>query len=80
MILGLLFAGINGAALMGDTVYTWGDRLLATPQKPASAGCLDPEGTGLFLQEGDRLVDRKAPDWKPKELDRTRDMHDCWAR
>jgi hypothetical protein len=91
MILGLLFAGITGAALHGDTVYTWGDRLLAwtlpkltshvlaTPDKPASAGCLDQDGTGLFLQEGDRLVYRKAPDWKPNELDHGMDMHDCLA-
>ena len=29
MILGLLLASITGAALHGDTLYTWGDRLLA---------------------------------------------------
>ena len=91
MILGLLFASITGAALHGDTLYTWGDQLLewtlpkltshtlATPEKPASAGCLDQDGTGLFLQEGDRLVYRKAPDWKPKEMDHGMDMHDCLA-
>ncbi len=91
MILGLLFAGITGAALHGDIVYTWGDKLLAwnlpkltshvlaTPEKAASAGCLNQDGTGLFLQEGDRLVYRKAPDWKPKELDHGVDMHDCLA-
>ncbi len=91
MILGLLFAGITGAALHGDTLYTWGDRLiewtlpkltshvLATPEKPAGAGCIDQNGAGLFLQEGDRLVYRKAPDWKPREMDHGMDMHDCLA-
>jgi hypothetical protein len=85
----LIFAGITGAALHGDTVYTWGDRLLewtlpklkshvlATPEEPAGAGCLDQDGTGLFLQEGDRLVYRKSPDWKPREMDHGMDMHDC---
>jgi hypothetical protein len=91
MILGLLFASIAGAAIHGDTVYTWGDQLLAwtlpkltsrslaTPEKPSSAGCLDQNGTGLVLQEGDRLVYRKAPDWKPREMDHGMDMHDCLA-
>jgi hypothetical protein len=91
MILGLLFASIAGAAIHGDTVYTWGDRLLAwtlpklessvlaTPEQAASAGCLDQDGTGLFLQEGDRLIYRKAPDWKPREMDHGMDMHDCLA-
>lgn len=91
MILGLLFAGITGAALYGDTVYTWGDRLLAwtlpkltsrtlaVPREPARAGCLDEKGNGVFLQEGDRLVYRKAPDWKPREIDHGMDMHDCLA-
>jgi len=91
MILGLLFAGITGAALHGDTVYTWGDRLLAwtlpsltsrvlaIPREPASAGCVDEQGAGVFLQEGDRLVYRKAPDWKAQQLDHGMDMHDCLA-
>jgi FG-GAP repeat len=91
MILGLLLASISGAALEGDTLYTWGDRLLAwtlpklkshvlaTPEKPATAGCLDQDGSGLFLQEGDRLVYRKKPDWKPREMDHGIDMHDCLA-
>jgi hypothetical protein len=91
VILGLLFAGITGAAIHGETVYTWGDQLLAwtlpkltsrslaTLEKPASAGCLDQDGAGLFLQEGDRLVYRQAPDWKPKEMDHGIDMHDCLA-
>ncbi|MGD0295915.1 MAG: FG-GAP repeat protein [Bryobacteraceae bacterium] len=91
MILGLLFASIAGARIHGDTVFTWGDQLLewtlpkltshvlATPEKSASAGCLNEDGTGLFLQEGDRLVYRKAPDWKPREIDHGMDMHDCLA-
>ena len=91
MILGLLLANITGAALHGDTLYTWGDQLLAwtLPQlqshslaaldKPITAGCLDQDGAGLFLQEGDRLVYRQAPDWKPKEMDHGMDMHDCLA-
>jgi hypothetical protein len=91
MILSLLFASITGAAIHGDTLYTWGDQLLAwalpkltsqplaAPGKPVTAGCLDENGTGLFLQEGDRLVYRKAPDWKPREMDHGMDMHDCLA-
>ncbi len=91
MILGLLFVGITGAALDGDTLYTWGDRLLAwtlpklksqtlaAPAHPAVSGCLDEEGKGLFLQEGDRLVYRKAPDWKARSIDHGIDMHDCLA-
>jgi len=65
MILGLLVVGITGAVLHGNTLYTWGDRLmawmlpklrshtLAIPTQPAVSGCLDQEGVGLFLQEGD---------------------------
>lgn len=91
MILGLFFVGITGAALHGNTLYTWGDRLLAwmlpklrsqvlaAPARPATAGCLDEEGSGLFLQEGDRLVYRKAQDWKRREIDHGIDMHDCLA-
>lgn len=91
MILGLLFASISGAALSGDTLYTWGDkllawklpkltsRLLAIPTQPATSGCVDENGTGLFLQEGSRLVYRKAPDWKPRAVDHGIDMHDCLA-
>jgi hypothetical protein len=91
MILGLLLASITGAALHGDTLYTWGDRLLAwtlpklkshllaVPGNPITAGCLDQDGAGLFLQEGDRLVYRQAPAWKPKEMDHGMDMHDCLA-
>src|ERR1700694_1834817 len=71
MILGLFVASITGAALQGDTLYTWGDKLLAwtlpaltsrtiaIPTEPATAGCLDQDGTGLFLQEGNRLMYRK---------------------
>jgi len=89
MILGLLFASITGAAIHGDTLYTWGEKILswalpkltshtlATPAKPATAGCLDELGTGLFLQEGDQLVYRKAPDWKPRTIDHGVDMHEC---
>ena len=91
MMLGLLFAAMTGGALSGNTLYTWGTKLvawtlpklasrtLATPGEPATAGCLDQEGTGLFLQEGDRLVYRKSPDWKPKPMDHGMDMHDCLA-
>jgi hypothetical protein len=83
---------IRGAAFDGTTVYTWGDRLLAwtlpkldrrelaRSSTPFGAGgCLDDEKTGLFLQEGARLVYRKAPDWKPRILDTSIDMHDCLA-
>ncbi len=91
MILPLLLASISGAALSGNTLYTWGDRLLAwtlpklkshvlaTPAQPVTAGCLDQDGTGLFLQEGDRLVYRKKPDWTPRAMDHGIDMHDCLA-
>ncbi|HEV8037402.1 MAG TPA: FG-GAP repeat protein [Bryobacteraceae bacterium] len=91
MILGLLFASITGAAIHGDTVFTWGDRLLQWTlpkltshslvklEKAASAGCLNEDGTGVFLLEGDRLVYRKAPDWKPREIDHGMDLHDCLA-
>jgi hypothetical protein len=91
MILGLLFAGIAGGALHGDTLYTWGDQLrawtlpklnshvLATPSQPATAGCLAEDGTGVFLQEADRLVYRQAPDWKPREMDHGIAVHDCLA-
>lgn len=91
MILGLFFAVINGAAIDGNTLYTWGDRLLvwtlpkltsrvlAVPAQPATAGCLDQNASGLFFQEGDALVYRKAPDWKPRTLDHGIDMHDCLA-
>ena len=91
MILALLAVGITGAALDGNTLYTWGDRLLAwtlpklkshalaIPAQAATAGCLAEHGTGLFLQEGDRLVYRKAPDWKAHILDHGIDMHDCLA-
>ena len=83
---------IRGAASDGSTVYTWGDRLLAwtlpkldrrelaRPSTPfGSGGCLDDEKTGLFIQEGGRLVYRKARDWKPRVLDTSIDMHDCLA-
>jgi hypothetical protein len=91
MIPALLFAAITGAALDGDTIYTWGDKLLAwtlpklasrelaTPAEPITAGCLDESRTGLFLQEGHLLVYRRAPDWKPRTLDHGIDMHDCLA-
>lgn len=91
MILGLVLAGISGAALHGHTLYTWGERLqawllpklksriLAVPAHPAAGGCLDEQGTGLFLQEGDRLVYRKAPDWRAHLIDHGIAMHDCLA-
>ncbi len=89
MILGLLFATISGAALDGDTLYTWGDKLLAwslpkltnrvlaTPAHAATSGCLDDQALGFFLQESDRLIYRRAPDWRPREIDHGIDMHDC---
>src|SRR5258706_15069827 len=89
MILGLFFLGITGATLNGNTLYTWGDRLLAwtlpklksqmlaAPAHPAASGCLDDQGTGLFLQEGDQLVYRKGPAWKARPIDHGIDMHDC---
>lgn len=91
MIAGLFFATITGAALHGNTLYTWGDqlmawtmpklksRMLAVPAERATAGCLDENGSGLFLQEGDRLVYRTAPDWKARVLDHGIEMHDCLA-
>jgi hypothetical protein len=91
MILSLIFVGISGAALHGNTLYTWGDKLLAwmlpkltthtlaMPTQPGISGCLDDTGTGLFLQEGDLLVYRKAPDWKARAIDHGIDMHDCLA-
>jgi hypothetical protein len=91
MILGLFFIGITGASLNGNTLYTWGDRLLAwtlpklksqmlaAPAHPAASGCLDDQGTGLFLQEGDQLVYRKGPAWKARVIDHGIDMHDCLA-
>lgn len=91
MIAGLLFAAITGAAIHGDTLYTWGDevlawtlpklesRLVAIPSQPVTAGCIDEAGTGLFLEEGDRLIYRQAPDWKPREMDHGIYMHDCLA-
>ena len=92
MMLGLFLAAMTGGALSGDTLYTWGTKLVAwtlpkltsrtlvTPAAPATAGCLDQEGTGLFLQEGGRLVYRKSPDWKPRPIDHGMDMHDCLRR
>ncbi len=91
MILGLFLFGISGAGLNGNTLYTWGDRLLAwtlpklksqtlaAPAHPAASGCLDDQGTGLFLQEGDQLVYRKSPAWKSHAIDHGIDMHDCLA-
>ena len=89
---GLMLLAIQGAAFDGSTVYTWGDRLLAwtlpkldrrelaRPTAPFGVGgCLDDEKAGLFLQEGSRLVYRKAPDWKARVLDTSIDMHDCLA-
>ena len=91
MILGLFLFGITGATLNGNTLYTWGDRLLAwtlpklksqmlaAPAHPAASGCLDDQGTGLFLQEGDQLVYRQGPAWKARAIDHGIDMHDCLA-
>jgi len=89
---GPLLLTILGAALAGDTLYTWGDRLLswrlpslkatvlAKPSAPFGVGgCLDEKQRGLFLQEGDLLVYRAAPDWRPRTLDHGIDMHDCVA-
>lgn len=91
-MIAFLAVNILGAALTGDTLYTWGDRLqswilpslhqrtLATPIGPfGAAGCTDGSGTGLFLQEADRLVYRKAPDWKSRTIDGPIDMIDCLA-
>src|SRR5260370_35494953 len=76
MIVGLFLFGINGATVNGNTLYTWGDRLLAwtlpklksqmlaAPAHPAASGCMDDQGTGPFLQEGDQWVYRKGPAWK----------------
>ncbi|MGI8746439.1 MAG: hypothetical protein ACR2NN_28445 [Bryobacteraceae bacterium] len=88
----ILLAAIVGAALSGNTLYTWGDRLaswtlpklqrkiLATPAADfGAAGCLDGAGRGLFLQEGDRLVYRSEPDWNARTMDRGIDMSDCLA-
>ncbi len=92
MIWPALLLAIQGAAFDGATVYTWDDRLLAwtlpnlnrrelvRPSEPFGAGgCLDDEKNGLFLQEGSRLVYRKAPGWKPRVIDTSIDMHDCLA-
>jgi hypothetical protein len=86
----LLAVNILGAALDGNTLYTWGDqivawslprlhpRVLATPSEPLGAGgCLDAGHTGLFLQEGSNLVYRKAPGWQPRVIDTHLDLQDC---
>jgi hypothetical protein len=88
----LLAVNILGAALAGNTLYTWGDqivawplpklrpRVLATPREPLGpGGCLDAPKTGLFLQEGGKLVYRKAPRWQPQVLDTNVDLQDCLA-
>jgi hypothetical protein len=88
----LLAVNILGAALSGDNLYTWGDRLLewtlpklhqrtlATPSGQfGTAGCTDASGTGLYLQEADRLVYRKWPDFKPRTIDGAIDMVNCLA-
>lgn len=88
----LLAVNILGAALSGDTLYTWGDRLLewtlpklhhrtlATPTGQfGAAGCPDASGNGLFLQEAGRLVYRKRPDWKAHTIEGAIDMVDCLA-
>ena len=87
-----LLLAIHGAAIAGDTVYTWGDelaawslpkiekRVLIKPERPfGHGGRLDSRGRGLFLQEGDQLVYLQAPDWRARVLDRGIDMHDCIA-
>jgi len=91
MILGLAFAVITGGAIHGDTLYTWGDKIMvwalpkltyrtvAIPSAPASSGCLDEANSGLFLQEGDKLIYRRAPDWKSRVIDHGMDMPTCLA-
>ncbi len=92
IVLALLALHITGAAFDGHTLLSWGNRIVAWPLpslKPHTlartatptglGGCLDDTGHGLFLQEGDRLVYRQAPTWKPCVLDHGIDMHDCLA-
>ncbi len=83
---------IHGAAIGGDVVYTWGDELavwrlpglekrvlVKTGKAFGVGGCVDDRNSGLFLQEGDELVYRQAPQWTAQVLDRGIDMHDCLA-
>jgi len=82
---------MTGAAMAGDRLVTWGEQILewslpdlhrkvlAAPSAPVGeGGCLEADGKGLFLQEGDLLVYRRAPDWsKVRVLDHGIDMHNC---
>ncbi len=92
MLLALLALHITGAAFDGHTLITWGGRiaqwalpslkprtLARPPEETGAGGCLDDSGQGLFLQEGDRLVYRQAPTWRPRLLDHGLQMHDCLA-
>lgn len=92
ILLALLALNLNGAAFDGNTLVTWGkeirawtlpllaSRTIAKTLAPAGeGGCLDDSGRALFLQEGDQLVYRRAPHWKPQVIDRGIDMHDCLA-
>jgi len=86
-----LALNMKGAALAGDRLVTWGEQILewslpdlqnlvlAEPAQPVGeGGCLDSDGRGLFLQEGDKLVYRGAPDWrKARIVDHGIDMHNC---
>src|SRR5579859_3212102 len=88
----LLAVNILGAALDGNTLYTWGDqlmawslpklqhRVLAKPAEPfGPAGCFDASGAGIFLQEANRLVYRQAPGWHARIVDAKIDLQDCLA-
>lgn len=92
LLLAALLLDMRGAVIRADTLYTWGNqltawslpslhqRVLATPSRPfGEGGCLDLDGRGLFLQEGDLLVHRGAPSWEAEPMDRGIDMHDCLA-
>jgi hypothetical protein len=92
LLICLLALNMKGAAWDGARhLITWGDqilqwslpdlrrRVLASPSAPVGeGGCLDRDGRGLFLQEGDRLVYRRAPEWQRAQvLDHGIDMHNC---
>lgn len=92
ILLALAALNLTGAAFDGTTLVTWGkdirawtlpslsSRRIARPLAPVnSGGCLDDSGRGLFLQEGDQFVYRRAPHWKPQIVGRGIDMHDCLA-
>src|SRR5579884_234746 len=87
-----LLLNMRGAAWDGaNRLITWGDQILewrlpglqkhvlAIPAAPVGeGGCLDPDGRGLFLQEGGQLVLRRAPKWQTaRVIDHGIDMHNC---